>query len=154
MGTYAVTGSASGMGRAAAEKLRAGGHVVISVDRVQADVVADLSCAQGRQTAAHEVLAATAGVLDGAVLAAGLGPGGSGPDRLKALVQVNFLGVTELLTAWHPALACADGAKVVVFPATRRRRCRWCRPVRCARSSTTTQTEPCAQFGCTVGTRR
>lgn len=115
MGTYAVTGSASGMGRAAAEKLRAGGHVVIGVDRVQADVVADLSCAQGRQTAAHEVLAATAGVLDGAVLAAGLGPGGSGPDRLKTLVQVNFLGVTELLTAWHPALACADGAKVVVF---------------------------------------
>lgn len=47
MGTYAVTGSASGMGRQASEKLRAAGHTVIGVDLRDAEVLADLSTAQG-----------------------------------------------------------------------------------------------------------
>ena len=41
MGTYAVTGSASGMGGAAAAKLRAAGHTVIGVDLRDAEVTAD-----------------------------------------------------------------------------------------------------------------
>ncbi|SON63361.1 3-alpha-hydroxysteroid dehydrogenase/carbonyl reductase [Mycobacterium simulans] len=40
MGVYTVTGSASGMGHAVAEKLRAAGHRVIGVDIKDADVVA------------------------------------------------------------------------------------------------------------------
>ena len=50
MGVYAVTGSASGMGRAVADKLRAAGHTVIGVDVKEADVVADLSTGSGRST--------------------------------------------------------------------------------------------------------
>lgn len=61
MGTYAVTGSASGMGRQASEKLRAAGHTVIGVDLRDAEVLADLSTAQGRRAAADEVLTATGG---------------------------------------------------------------------------------------------
>jgi NAD(P)-dependent dehydrogenase (short-subunit alcohol dehydrogenase family) len=57
-------------------------------------------------------LAASAGKLDGAVLAAGLGPGPS-PDRPRQIAQVNYLGVVELLSAWRPALAAAERAKVV-----------------------------------------
>ncbi|OOK71116.1 3-alpha-hydroxysteroid dehydrogenase [Mycobacterium kansasii] len=82
MGTYAITGAASGMGRAAAVRLRDHGHTVIGVDLKDADVVADLSTPQGRAQAADGVVAASGGRLDGAVLAAGLGQarGGTGCD--------------------------------------------------------------------------
>ena len=114
MGTYAVTGSASGMGYQVAQKLRDAGHTVIGVDVKQADIVADLSTGEGRQAAAAGVLAASASKLDGAVLAAGLGPT-EAPGRARLVAQVNFFGVVDLLDAWRPALAAADRAKVVVF---------------------------------------
>ena len=114
MGTYAVTGSASGMGHQVAQKLRDAGHTVIGVDIKQADIVADLSTGEGRQAAAAGVLAASGSRLDGAVLAAGLGPTRAA-DRARLIAQVNYLGVVELLDAWRPALAAADRAKVVVF---------------------------------------
>jgi NAD(P)-dependent dehydrogenase (short-subunit alcohol dehydrogenase family) len=112
MGTYAITGSASGMGRETAHRLRGEGHAVIGVDLKDADIIADLSTPHGRQEPANAVLAASAGKLDGAVLAAGLGPGPS-PDRPRQIAQVNYLGVVELLSAWRPALAAAERAKVV-----------------------------------------
>ena len=74
MGTYAVTGSASGMGRAVVTKLMDRGDTVITVDIRDADVVADLSTPAGRRAAADAVLTRCSGTLDGAVLAAGLGP--------------------------------------------------------------------------------
>ena len=114
MGVYAVTGSASGMGAAVAEQLRAQGHTVIGVDVKSADVVADLSTAQGRRTAIDGVLAACGGTLDGAVLAAGLGPA-PGAERPRLIVEVNYFGVVELLEGWRDALARTDRAKVVVF---------------------------------------
>lgn len=113
MGTYAITGSASGMGRETAQRLRDDGHTVVGVDLKDADVVADLSTPQGRSEAAAGVLAASGGQLDGAVLAAGLGPS-PGRDRPHLIAQVNFLGVVELLVAWRPVLAAADHAKAVV----------------------------------------
>lgn len=113
MGTYAITGSASGMGRETARRLRDGGHTVIGVDIKDADVVADLSTPHGRNEAAARVLAAAGGGLDGAVLAAGLGPS-RGKDRVRQIAQVNYFGVVELLNAWREALAAAEGAKVVV----------------------------------------
>lgn len=112
MGTYAVTGSASGMGAAVVAKLRGTGHTVITVDIKDADVVADLSSATGRKSAAAAVLDACDGPLDGAVLAAGLGPT---PGAERAITEVNYFGVVDLLQAWRPALAAADRAKVVVF---------------------------------------
>lgn len=113
MGTYAITGSASGMGRETVQRLRGDGHTVIGVDVKDADVVADLSTPHGRREAADAVLAAAGGRLDGAVLAAGLGPS-PGRDRVRQIAQVNYLGVVEPLAAWRPALAAAERAKVVV----------------------------------------
>jgi NAD(P)-dependent dehydrogenase (short-subunit alcohol dehydrogenase family) len=113
MGTYAITGAASGMGRETAQRLRDGGHRVIGVDIQGGDIVADLSTPRGREEAAGGVLAASENKLDGAVLAAGLGPS-PGRDRPRQIAQVNYLGVVELLTAWRPALAAAERAKVVV----------------------------------------
>lgn len=112
MPTYAVTGSASGMGHAVVERLRRAGHTVITLDIRDADVVADLSTAAGRTAAADMVLTACDDRLDGAVLAAGLGPT-KGAQRL--ITEVNYFGVVDLLQAWRPALAAADRAKVVVF---------------------------------------
>ena len=106
MGVYAVTGSASGMGLKVAQKLCNADHTVIGVDLKQADIVADLSTAEGRRAATDSVLAASRNRLDGAVLAAGLGPG-EGPERPRLIAQVNYLGVVDLLNAWRPALvAC------------------------------------------------
>jgi NAD(P)-dependent dehydrogenase (short-subunit alcohol dehydrogenase family) len=112
--TYAVTGAASGMGRAVAERLAAAGHTVIDVDIRDATVTADLSTPEGRRTAADAVLQKAGDRLDGAVLAAGLGPA---PGRLRPrlIAEVNYLGVVELLEAWRSALAATDRAKVVVF---------------------------------------
>ncbi len=114
MGVYAVTGSASGMGRQAAEKLRAAGHTVIGVDLRDAEIVADLSNPTGRAGAAEQVLAQCGGRLDGAVLAAGLGPK-PGPSMPRTICEVNSRGVVDLLDAWRPALAAGGRAKVVVI---------------------------------------
>ncbi|WP_237341631.1 SDR family oxidoreductase [Williamsia soli] len=119
-GVYVVTGSASGMGHAVAVKLAAAGHRVIGVDQRDADIVADLSTAQGRRNAVTAVLAAAGGPLAGAVLAAGLGPGaalgpGEGTGRPRLITEVNYFGVVELLEGWRDALAAAEDAKVVVF---------------------------------------
>jgi NAD(P)-dependent dehydrogenase (short-subunit alcohol dehydrogenase family) len=114
MGTYAVTGSASGMGAAVTRKLLDAGKRVIGVDLTDAEVIADLSTPSGRASAASNVLDIADNRLDGAVLAAGLGPT-AGLERTRLIAQVNYFGVVDLLTTWRPALAAADGAKVVVF---------------------------------------
>lgn len=114
MGVYAVTGSASGMGRAVVDKLTAAGHTVIGVDIQGADVVADLSTEAGRRQAIRDVLSRAGGTLDGAVLAAGVGPL-PGAEKLQLIASVNYLGVVELLDGWRTALAASGSAKVVVF---------------------------------------
>lgn len=113
MGTYVVTGSASGMGGAAAEKLRAEGHEVIGVDLKNAEIIADLSTGAGRAEAVRSVLELSGGELDGAVLAAGVGPI-PGKENVELILQVNYFGITELLEGLRPALAKKDSAKVVV----------------------------------------
>ena len=114
MGTYAVTGSASGMGRAVADRLRADGHTVIGVDLAEGDVVADLSTPAGRSAAVRGILAAAGDRLDGAVLAAGVGPI-PGKGKAPLIMKVNYLGVVDLLEGLRPALVGDGGAKVVVF---------------------------------------
>lgn len=112
MGVYAVTGAASGMGRSTAEQLRWEGHRVISVDLHNADVEADLSTTEGIRAAVDGILASCNGRLDGAVLAAGLGPIAGKEDTIA---RVNFLGVVEVLEGLHDVLAAAGNAKVVIF---------------------------------------
>lgn len=113
MGTYVVTGSASGMGGAAANKLRAEGHTVIGIDLKEAEIIADLSTAQGRSEAIAQALELSGGELDGAVLAAGVGPI-PGKENAKLILEVNYYGITEVLEGLRPALAKKDSTKVVV----------------------------------------
>ncbi|WP_248964141.1 SDR family oxidoreductase [Sphaerisporangium perillae] len=97
----AVTGSGSGIGKALAASLRAGGDEVIGVDLKDADVCADLSTPEGRALAVESVLARSDGVLDGVVACAGVS------GMTAQTVRVNFFGVTALLEGLRPALARA-----------------------------------------------
>ena len=65
MGVYAVTGAGSGIGRATSERLVREGHTVIGVDLKNTDVIADLSSADRRITAANDVLQLADHRLDG-----------------------------------------------------------------------------------------
>ncbi|WP_169986881.1 SDR family oxidoreductase [Microbispora sp. H10836] len=100
--TIAVTGSASGIGRALAASLRERGEEVIGVDLRDAEVCADLSAPEGRARAVHEVLERAGGELDAVVACAGL----SGVT--VGTVTVNFFGVTAILEGLRPALARAE----------------------------------------------
>src|SRR5437764_7131521 len=84
--TVLVTGSASGMGAATTERLLQTGHRVLGIDRHDADIVADLSHAEGRAQAV-EAVKSSERVLGGVVACAGLGV--PGPDP-AAIVSVNF----------------------------------------------------------------
>ncbi|UCE84963.1 MAG: SDR family oxidoreductase [Deltaproteobacteria bacterium] len=102
MGTIAVTGSASGIGAATAERLRADGHRVIGVDLRDAEVCADLSTPAGRQEAVGAVAGACGGSLDGLVTCAGI-PGDIHPG--ERVISVNYFGSAALLDGLRPALA-------------------------------------------------
>src|SRR5688572_9762890 len=95
MRTIVVTGSASGMGAATKARLEAAGDRVIGVDIKDADVVADLGTAEGRQAAIDAVTEQSGGTVDGLVTWAGLPGLTERPGSL--LVSVNYFGTVVLL---------------------------------------------------------
>jgi NAD(P)-dependent dehydrogenase (short-subunit alcohol dehydrogenase family) len=111
MGTYAISGSASGMGAATRSRLEAAGHDVIGIDLRDAEVIADLGTAEGRAGAVAAAIDASGGVLNGAVSAAGLGP----PTAGELIARVNYFGSVALLEGLRPVLAASGSAQVVQF---------------------------------------
>lgn len=105
MGTYVVTGSASGIGAQTARLLVERGHHVVGVDRAGAEVTRDLSTPEGRRSAVTDILELTGPTLNGVVACAGL-PGITGSDS-ALLVSVNYYGAVELVEGLRPALAAA-----------------------------------------------
>jgi NAD(P)-dependent dehydrogenase (short-subunit alcohol dehydrogenase family) len=105
MTTTLITGSASGIGAATRQALMATGHHVIGVDLRQADIVGDLSTAEGRQAVIAQALVRCHGKLDGLVLCAGLG-GQTQPASL--VTSVNYFGAVEL-TARAPKRQPSSG---------------------------------------------
>jgi len=112
MGTFVVTGSASGIGAATRERLEKQGERVIGVDLHRAEIVADLGTPAGRDLAVERIGALSGGALDGLVPCAGL----CGlPDRPgSALVAVNYFGTVDLLARLRPLLAARGGAAVAI----------------------------------------
>ena len=109
MGTYAISGSASGIGAATRAKLENAGNTVIGIDLRDAEVIGDLSTPEGRIGAVEGTLERCDGTLDGLVTAAGVGP----PLRGNLIARVNYFGSHALLEGLRPALAAAGAAQVV-----------------------------------------
>lgn len=112
MPTTLITGSASGIGAAAAKALQAAGHTVIGVDLRNADITGDLSSAQGRQAIIAQALERCGGQLDGLVLCAGLG---AQVQPASLVTSVNYFGAVELLDALLPALQKGQNPAAVVI---------------------------------------
>lgn len=106
--TIVVTGAASGIGKATAEILEAGGDRVIRVDLREGDVTGDLSDPAQIERAVAEVGELTGGVLDGLVANAGV----SAPSELS--LKINYIGTVALIEALRPLLAKADAPRISV----------------------------------------
>lgn len=111
MGTYALTGSASGIGAELSSKLRDEGHSLITIDIKDADIIADLTTAPGREAAIAAVLEKAPDGLDGFVPLAGLG-GGTAPDLL--ITKLNYFGTIVLVEGLREALAKKSGTIVLL----------------------------------------
>ncbi|MGI9600909.1 MAG: SDR family oxidoreductase [Acidimicrobiales bacterium] len=109
MGTFAVTGSASGIGAATATRLEANNHEVIGVDLRGADIEADLSTPSGRSQALDDIIERCGGRLDGFLASAGVGP----PFDPEVMASVNYFGSQVLLEGLRPVLAATGDAQVV-----------------------------------------
>lgn len=106
--TYVITGSASGIGRATADALRAGGATVVGVDRRDADVEADLSTPSGREGAVAAAVEAASGSVDAVIACAGVAL----PRAVTA--AVNYFGMTQFLEGMRPVLARAAHPRAVL----------------------------------------
>jgi NAD(P)-dependent dehydrogenase (short-subunit alcohol dehydrogenase family) len=105
--TYVVTGSASGIGKATRELLLERGHRVIGVDLHDADVVVDLTTADGRAALVREVESLSGGTIDGILAVAGLA------HPVPATVAVNYFGMVATLDGLRPLLAGSDAPRAV-----------------------------------------
>ena len=122
MATAIVSGSASGIGAAVRANLEAEGFRVIGVDIRDAEVLADLSTADGRARAVADVLEACAGAADRLVACAGLG---AHVEPIVNIAMVNYFGAVDLLDGLLPALSkgsdpaavaiCSNSAQMAPF---------------------------------------
>jgi meso-butanediol dehydrogenase/(S,S)-butanediol dehydrogenase/diacetyl reductase len=107
--TAVVTGSASGIGRATAERLTRDGWHVIGIDIANGDDAADADVLA-------RAVSQAAGRLDGLVCAAGLPP--TGPwddlDHWSTTLRVDLTAPFLAVRASMPALAAARGSVVLV----------------------------------------
>lgn len=97
--TYVVTGSASGIGKAARELLQERGHRVIGVDLHDADVVVDLTTVDGRAALVEQVSTLSGGSIDAVLAVAGLA------HPVPATVAVNYFGMVATLEGLRPLMA-------------------------------------------------
>jgi NAD(P)-dependent dehydrogenase (short-subunit alcohol dehydrogenase family) len=101
------------MGAATKARLEAAGERVIGVDLRDADVIADLGTAEGRQSAIDAVAKMSVGSIDGLVTWAGLPGLTDRPGSL--LVSVNYFGTIALLEGLRPLLAKGDRPAAVAI---------------------------------------
>lgn len=108
-----VTGSASGIGRAVAQACRERGDSVIGIDRRDADIIADLSNHEGRNTALMAVKQAFPDRVDTLVTCAGIGAGDG-----DVMTGVNYFGTVDLAQGLHSLLAASASPRVVAIAST------------------------------------
>jgi len=111
MGTYAITGAATGIGAELKRQLLESGHEVISVDIVEGDIVADLATAEGRAAAVSGIAARAPDGLDGFIPCAGLPPVA---QPLSLIARVNYFAVTATVQGLRELLAKKRGSVLFV----------------------------------------
>ena len=112
MRTAAVTGAASGIGKAIRALLESEGWRVIGVDLRDVEVGTDLSTERGRRQAVEGVSGLAGGRLDGLVACAGVGPQFE-PRHL--IPSVNYFGATSFLDGLRPLLAAGVSPAAVAI---------------------------------------
>ena len=110
MGIYAMTGGATGIGAAIKRQLLEAGNTVIVVDIKDADIIADLSTADGRAAAIAGIRERAPEGLDGFVPCAGVGP----HLQPSLVARINYFGSVELVAALKETLAKKRGAVVMI----------------------------------------
>ena len=111
MGIYAVTGAASGIGKAVAEQLSQQGHEVLEIDLQGVEFSADLSDPSQRRAVIDGIIARAPDGLDGFVPCAGVGP--ECPKR-ELVPIVNYFSVVDMVQALLPSLKKKRGSVVLV----------------------------------------
>ena len=111
MGVYAMTGGATGIGAELKTQLLAAGHEVISVDIKEGDIIADLSTAEGRETAVRGIRERAPEGLDGYIPCAGLPPVA---NPLSLIARVNYFAVVETVAGLRDLLASRRGSVLLV----------------------------------------
>lgn len=111
MGTYVITGGASGIGKAIAEQLKKEGHSTLAVDIQEADIVADLSSPEGRASAIEAIREATEDELQGLITCAGIG---SHVPNNSLITKVNYFGSVDLIEGLREHLAAKKAAVLLV----------------------------------------
>lgn len=106
--TSVITGAASGIGKATKELLEQRGERVIGVDLHDAEVVADLSTAEGRAGLVDAVRKVSGGRIDAIYANAGLAL------PAPATVAVNFFGAVATLEGLRPMMKGADSPRAVL----------------------------------------
>ena len=105
--TSVITGAASGIGKATKELLEQRGERTIGVDIHDAEVVADLSTAEGRTALVDAVRKASGGGIDAVYAVAGLAL------PAPATVAVNYFGTVATLEGLRPLLAGSAAPRAV-----------------------------------------
>ena len=107
-----MSGSASGIGLAVRQRLEKSGLRVLGVDLHDAEVIADLSTAEGRARAVETTTDLAGGRLDGLVACAGLGPH---VTPYEVIVRVNYFGCLAYLDGLLPALSRGEAPAAVAI---------------------------------------
>lgn len=119
MRTVAVTGAASGIGKATAALAGARGWRVITLDLHEADVVADLSTPAGRAEAVAGIgRLAGDSALDAVIACAGVASMGHLPGSADLIARVNFFGAVQVVEGTLPLLRRSAAGRAVVFSST------------------------------------
>jgi 2-dehydro-3-deoxy-L-rhamnonate dehydrogenase (NAD+) len=111
--TALVTGGASGLGAATAERLRADGLTVITLDLAWADVAADVTDEQALRRFADQI-----GPVDVLVNSAGIvGPNKplleTTADEWRQVIEINVLGTVNTMRAFIPGMRDRGWGRVV-----------------------------------------
>jgi NAD(P)-dependent dehydrogenase (short-subunit alcohol dehydrogenase family) len=109
MGTYVLTGGATGIGAATKQHLQDTGHRVITVDIKDADHVADLGDSVAREDVIGRIKSDHSS-LDGLITCAGVAS--HFPDPAK-IVAINFFGSQALIAGLSDLMS--SGARIVAI---------------------------------------